>query len=76
MGVAARGIAGSAKNTNPCSDREISDKVIDMLRCRWAFNKKKRHSKVAGCVPLTAAEMRLIRDKSAEVSHVASGGGL
>ena len=22
-------IAGSAKNTNPCSDREISDKVID-----------------------------------------------
>jgi hypothetical protein len=62
-------IQDSAKNTNPAIDSEVSEKVINILRCRWAFNVKKRHSKFAGCVPLTDAEMRLVRTPNAEVSH-------
>jgi autotransporter adhesin len=62
-------IKGCAQNTNPAFDAEISQQVIKMLRVRWTFNKTKKHSKVAGCIPLTAAEMRLVRQEKAEVSR-------
>ena len=62
-------IKGCAQNTNPAFDAEISQQVIKMLRVRWTFNKTKKHSKVGGCIPLTAAEMRLVRQEKAEVSR-------
>ena len=58
-------IKGCAQNTNPAFDAEISQQVIKMLRVRWTFNKTKKHSKVGGCIPLTAAEMRLVRQEKA-----------
>lgn len=59
-----------AQNTNPCMDAAVSEKVVEILRARWAANKKLKHSKKLGCVPLSDAEHRLVFTRGAEVSHV------
>lgn len=62
-----------AMNTNPCTDREISEKVVEMLRYRWASNKRKRHAKAAGCVPLTSAEQHFHGEFGVEAELIDMG---
>lgn len=60
----------AAKEQQHAGIKEVSAKVIQLLKARWAYNKTKNHSVKSGCVPLTKAEKRLAFELHAEVSHV------
>jgi hypothetical protein len=68
--------AASAKNDcavkeqqRTFGEKEISAKVVQILKARWAANKQRRHSPKS-CVKLTKAEKRLVFEPNAQVSHV------
>ena len=48
----------------------VTEQVKKMLAARKAFNRKKKGSHKAGCVPLTPAETRLLDQPNAVLSHV------
>ena len=50
--------------------KEVSSKVVQMLKARWTANKKRHHSEKSGCVLLSKAEHRLVFTPNATVSHV------
>ena len=58
-----------ARNDNPATEAEVSDKVKELLQHRRLFNRKHQSgSRANACVPLTSAEER-IRLKSGSLSH-------
>ena len=66
-------VIGSARNMNAAQESQqghVTEQVKKMLAARKAFNRKKKGSRKAGCVPLTPAETRLLDQPNAVLSHV------